>query len=74
MKAIIKIIFILFFCLTFMLIFSCSKYEVVSELKVNLYHLHNPKTKKAEIILTEQKLEIGQFYNIKRIKTIDIHE
>jgi len=74
MKAIIKIIFILFFCLTFMLIFSCSKYEVVSELKVNLYHLHNPKTKKAEIILTEQKLEIGQSYNIKRIKTIDIHE
>ncbi len=53
---------------------GCNKYQVVSELRVNLYHLHNPKTKKAEVILTNEKLEVGEFYNIKRIKQINIED
>ena len=53
---------------------GCNKYQVVSELRVNLYHLHNPKTKKAEVILTNEKLEVGEFYNIKRIKQINLED
>ncbi len=53
---------------------GCNKYQVVSELRVNLYHLHNPKTKKAEVILTNENLEVGEFYNIKRIKQINIED
>lgn len=53
---------------------KCSKYQVVSELDVHLYHLHNPKNKKVEIIITEQKLEVGKFYRLRTIKTIDIEK
>ena len=51
---------------------GCNNYQVVSEIKVNLYHLQNPKTKKTEVILTKEKLEVGKFYNIKRIKQINL--
>tara|TARA_R110000823_G_scaffold314764_1_gene444593 strand:- start:61 stop:351 length:291 start_codon:yes stop_codon:yes gene_type:complete len=50
---------------------SCSKYQVVSEVQLNLYHLHNPKTKDAEIILTKDTLEIGEFYRLKDINIIE---
>jgi hypothetical protein len=53
---------------------KCSKYQVVSELDVHLYHLHNPKNKKVEIIITEQKLEVGKFYRLRTIKTIDLEK
>ena len=58
----------------FMPLMSCSKYQVVSELDVHLYHLHNPKTNQVEVIVTEQKLEVGKFYRLNSIKTIDIDE
>ena len=35
---------------------SCNKYLVMSYLKGNLYHIHNNKTKKSEIILTNDTL------------------
>ena len=57
-----------------LLLSGCNNYQVVSELRVNLYHLHNPKTKKAEVILTKEKLEVGEFYNIKRIKQINLED
>lgn len=60
-KIILGIIFILF---------GCNKYQVVSEVQVNLYHLHNPKTKDAEVILTKDTLEIGKFYKLKNINII----
>ena len=44
-----NILFILL--LTF---FGCSKYQVVSKVRVNLYHLHNPKTNDVELILTKE--------------------
>ena len=50
---------------------NCSKYQVVSEVQLNLYHLHNPKTKDAEIILTKDTLEIGEFYRLKDINIIE---
>ena len=50
---------------------SCSNYQVVSEVRVNMYHLHNPKTNDVEIVITKDSLEIGKFYNIKTIKRID---
>jgi len=53
------------------LVASCSKYQVVSEVRLNLYHLHNPKTKDAEIVLTKDTLEIGKFYKLKDINIID---
>jgi len=49
---------------------QCSKYQVVSELDVHMYHLHNPRTKKVEVIITEDKLEVGKFYRLKSIKQI----
>ncbi len=61
----------------FMLLFSllgCSKYQVVSEVRVNLYHLHNPKTNDVEVILTEQDLKVGEWYKLNQIKTITITE
>ena len=48
-------------------LFGCSKYQVVSEVRLNLYHLHNPKTHKTEIILTKDSLEVGKWYKLKRI-------
>ena len=51
---------------------SCSKYQVVSEVNVNLYHLHNPKTNDIQVILTSEKLKVGGWYHPKQIKTIDV--
>jgi hypothetical protein len=53
---------------------SCSKYQVVSEVQINMYHMHNPRTKQIEIILTEEKLQVGEFYRLKSIKQIEIDE
>ena len=55
-----------------LLLISCNKYQVVQELKVNMYHLHHP-TKGVEVIITEDSLIIGNWYKIKKIKTIDIY-
>jgi len=59
--------------LSLLLLFGCSKYQVVSKVRVNLYHLHNPKTNDIELILTEEELNVGSWYRIKTIKTIDIN-
>lgn len=59
--------------LVFFLI-GCSKYQVVSELQVNLYHLHNPKTGQIEVIVTEDKLEVGQWYRLNQIKVLEQDE
>lgn len=53
---------------------SCKNFEVVSELDVHLYHLQNPKTKRVEVIVTEQKLEVGKFYRLKSIKQINLEQ
>jgi len=50
---------------------GCSKFEVVSKLDVQLYHLQNPKTKQVEVILSKDTLEVGKLYNINRINIID---
>lgn len=49
---------------------SCSKYQVVSEVRENMYHLHQPKTKKTEIVLTKDSLIKGEFYSLKQINII----
>ena len=51
---------------------SCKQYQVVQELRVNMYHLHNPKHG-VEVILTTDTLEIGKWYKIKKLNIIDIH-
>ena len=53
------------------LLCSCSKYQVVQEVRVNLYHMHHP-SKGVEIILTKDKLQIGNWYRLNKIETIDI--
>ncbi len=53
---------------------GCSKYQVVQEIQVNMYHLHNSKKNKVEIIVTEQKLEVGKFYRLKSIDVIDLEK
>tara|TARA_R110002020_G_scaffold176958_1_gene369580 strand:- start:506 stop:721 length:216 start_codon:yes stop_codon:yes gene_type:complete len=54
------------------LLSGCSKYQVVSEVRVNMYHLHNPKTKDAEIIITKDSLVIGDYYRLNSINQIEI--
>ena len=56
------------------LLSGCSKYQVVSEVRVNMYHLHNPKTKDAEVIITKDSLVIGKFYRLNSINKIDIED
>jgi len=70
-KTIVIGIYLVALIMMLMSLVNCSKYQVVSELDVHLYHLHNPKTNKVEVIITEQKLVIGEFYWLKSIKTID---
>ena len=53
------------------LLFGCSKYQVVSEVRVNMYHLHNPKTKDAEVIITKDSLVVGKFYRLNSINKIE---
>jgi hypothetical protein len=48
---------------------SSSKYQVVDKLESNLYHLHNPKTNGVEILSTEQKLIVGEWYSIKKLNS-----
>ena len=57
--------------LTLFSFLNCSKYEVVSHIRGNLYHLHNIKKKDSEIILTNDSLIIGNEYRLKDIKIID---
>jgi len=63
----------LMFVLTILLgiLTSCNKYKVLSYLRVNLYHLHNAKTKNSEIILTTDTLILGKEYKLKDINIID---
>ena len=59
-------------CLVVMV--GCSKYQVVQEVKVNLYHLHNPKKHDSEIILTQDSLVVGKWYRLKSINEYIIDE
>jgi len=56
----------------FISLVSCSKYQVVQEVRVNMYHLHNPKTKDAEVIVTKDTLIIGEFYRLNQINIIKL--
>jgi len=58
---------LLFLC--FILLCGCSKYQVVSQVQLNLYHMHDPKKNKVELILTKDELQVGSWY---RLSTIDI--
>ena len=53
---------------------GCAKYQVVQEIKVNMYHMHNPKSHKTEVILTEQQLKVGAWYRLKSIDIIDLEK
>jgi len=57
--------------LSMLLLCSCNKYQVVQEVRVNMYHLHHP-TKGAEVIITKDSLAVGEWYNIKRINKIEL--
>lgn len=52
---------------------SCRQYQVVQEVRVNMYHMHHPK-RGVEIILTKDTLEVGKWYNLKNLNTIEIEE
>ena len=49
-----------------LIICSCSKYEVIQEVGDNKYHMY--RKGKVEIIETNEKLVIGNTYNIKKFK------
>ena len=52
-----------------LLISSCKSYQVVQEVNVNMYHLQNPRNGDVQVILTKDKLKVGEFY---RLNDIDI--
>lgn len=52
---------------------SCRQYQVVQELNVNMYHMHHPKHG-VEVIITQDTLEVGKWYRLKKINTIDIED
>ena len=52
---------------------SCAKYQVVSEIRINCYHLHSPKYG-TEIILTNQDLEVGGWYRLNRLDVTTVNE
>ena len=60
--------------LCLVVIMGCSKYQVVQEVKVNLYHLDNPKKHDSEIILTQDSLVVGKWYRLKSINEYIIDE
>jgi len=51
---------------------GCAKYQVVQELNVNMYHLHNPRSNEVEVVITEDKLKVGEFYKLKDIDIITL--
>lgn len=55
-----------------MFLVGCSRYQVVSEVDLHMYHMHNPKNNKVEVILTKEKLEIGKYYRLKSIKQVKV--
>lgn len=59
---------ILFICMM-----SCARYQVVQELRVNMYHLYSPK-KGAAVVFTKDTLVVGKWYNLSSIKTIDTEQ
>ena len=52
---------------------SCAKYQVVSEVRINCYHLHSPKYG-TEIILTNQDLEVGEWYRLNQLDVVTVNE
>ena len=52
---------------------GCKKYQVIQEVRVNMYHLQSPKHG-VEIIITHDDLELGQWYRLSKIKAIDINK
>jgi len=74
MKHLHPLFYPLFTPLCLVMIIGCSKYQVVQEVQLNLYHLHNPKKNKMEMILTRDSLVIGDWYKLKRINEYIIDE
>jgi len=56
--------------LLFLVITSCKSYQVVQEVQVNMYHLHNPRTGDIQVIATKDKLKVGEYYRLKQIDII----
>ena len=57
--------------LSFLHLFGCApQYEVVQQLRVNMYHLYNTRTKEVQIILTSDTLREGSMVKLKNIKVI----
>jgi len=52
---------------------GCAKYQVVSEVRINCYHLHSPKYG-TEIILTNQDLEVGGWYKLNQLDVVTVNE
>ena len=57
--------------LLIILLISCTRYKVINEVRENLYHMYDPKTKKSEVILTKDSLTKGEFYRLRKINIID---
>ena len=52
---------------SFIILTSCSTYEVIQSVGENQYHMY--RKGKVQIIESEKELEIGSKYNIKKIKS-----
>tara|TARA_B100000575_G_scaffold282017_1_gene273224 strand:+ start:123 stop:347 length:225 start_codon:yes stop_codon:yes gene_type:complete len=48
----------------------CTKYQVIQELRPNMYHLYNKK-EGAVVILTKDSLEINKYYKLNQIDKLN---
>mgnify|MGYP001219478121 FL=1 len=49
---------------------GCIKYQVIQELRPNMYHLYHKK-EGAVIILTSDSLEINRYYKLNQINKLN---
>lgn len=60
----------LIYPLIFLLIIGCKKYEIISEVRENMYHLYHHKSKSIEIVITKDSLTKGESYRLREINII----
>ena len=63
---------VLFILMLFMVLNlpGCIKYQVIQELRPNIYHLYHKK-EGAVIILTKDSLEINKYYKLNQIDKLN---
>tara|TARA_B100001094_G_C18196268_1_gene811365 strand:+ start:22205 stop:22420 length:216 start_codon:yes stop_codon:yes gene_type:complete len=66
----IKLILLFILTILLALIPGCAKYQVIQELRPNMYHLYHPK-EGAVVILTKDSLVVNKYYKLNKIDKLN---